>query len=96
MSERKFVPRRSTFAMVLVTAVVAWALAALLVNIETRKNEAKTTSVRLVEVGEDDTDPAHWGVNWPKEYDSYRRTAETTRTRLGGHGGSEALPEEEV
>src|SRR5262245_6722649 len=82
--------------MVLVTAVVAWVLAALLVNIETRKNEAKTTSVRLVEVGEDDTDPAHWGVNWPKEYDSYRRTAETTRTRFGGHGGSEALPAEKI
>src|SRR5215470_127888 len=96
MSERKFVPRRSNIAMVLVTAVVAWALAALLVNIETRKNEAKTTSVRLVEVGEDETDPARWGVNWPKEYDGYRRTAITTRTRFGGHGGSEAMPEEKI
>ena len=45
---------------------------------------------------EDDTDPRYWGVNWPKEYDSYKRTALTTRTRFGGHGGSEAMPEEKI
>ena len=64
----------------------------LLVNIYERKAEARRGPVRLVEVGEDDTDPAHWGINWPRQYDSYKRTAEATRTRFGGHGGSEALP----
>ncbi|TPW11280.1 MAG: cytochrome c-552 [bacterium] len=81
---------------VTLTAVATWLLTALLMNIETRKHEARTTHVRLVEVGEDDTDPAKWGVNWPKEYDSYQRTALTTRTRFGGHGGSEALPAEKI
>jgi nitrite reductase (cytochrome c-552) len=72
------------------------ALTALLVNIFERKAEARRPYVRLVDVTEDDTDPATWGVNWPKEYDSYKLTAQTTRTRFGGHGGSEAMPAEKI
>ena len=53
----------------------------LLVNIYERKAEARRGPVRLVEVGEDDTDPAHWGINWPRQYDSYKRTAEATHLR---------------
>ena len=68
----------------------------LLVNIYERKAEARRGPVRLVAVGEDDTDPAHWGINWPRQYDSYKRTAEATRTRFGGHGGSEALPAQKI
>src|SRR5262249_27451295 len=74
------------------TAVVA----ALLVNIFERKGEERSPFVRLVDVGEDDTDPAKWGTNWPAEYDSYKRTALTTRTQFGGHGGSEAMPAEKI
>jgi nitrite reductase (cytochrome c-552) len=77
-------------------AVVTAGLAALLVNIAERKEEARRAYVVLRPVGEDDTDPAAWGVNWPKQHDSYRRTATATRTRFGGHGGSEALPEEKL
>ncbi|MHB1121366.1 MAG: ammonia-forming cytochrome c nitrite reductase subunit c552 [Ramlibacter sp.] len=79
-----------------VAAVVAVALTALLVNIFERKQEAKVTTTRLVEVTRDTTDPAKWGVNWPKQYDSYKLTAQLTRTRFGGHGGSEALPQEKI
>ena len=68
----------------------------LLVNIYERKAEARRGPVRLVAVGEDDTDPAHWDINWPRQYDSYKRTAEATRTRFGGHGGSEALPAQKI
>lgn len=71
-------------------------LTALLLNIAERKQEARTPYVRLVEVGEDDTDPAKWGTNWPAQYDGYQRTALSTRTRFGGHGGSEALPEQKI
>ncbi|MDA1193704.1 MAG: ammonia-forming cytochrome c nitrite reductase subunit c552 [Planctomycetota bacterium] len=77
---------------VLVTALVT----ALLLNISDRKDEARTRFVRLVEVNEDTTDPAEWGKNWPRQYDSYQRTALATRTRFGGHGGSEALPEQKI
>ncbi|HTV25562.1 MAG TPA: ammonia-forming cytochrome c nitrite reductase subunit c552 [Polyangiaceae bacterium] len=71
-------------------------LTALLMNISERKAERRQPFVRLVEVTEDDTDPAHWGKNWPAQYDGYKRTAIPTRTRFGGHGGSEAMPAEKL
>jgi nitrite reductase (cytochrome c-552) len=69
---------------------------ALLMNIFERKVEQRSPFVRLVEVGENDTDPAKWGKNWPVQYDGYRRTALLTKTRFGGHQGSESLPEEKI
>jgi len=82
--------------LVLLVGVAAAAVTALLVNIAERKSEARAPYVQLVQVDEDTTDPAKWGVNWPRQYDSYQRTAIATRTRFGGHGGSEALPEEKI
>ena len=77
-------------------AVATALVTALLVNIFERKSEARNP-VRAPGRGRrGHTDPAKWGVNWPKQYDSYQRTAQTTRTRFGGHGGSEALPEEKI
>ena len=83
-------------AGIAIVAVATAAVTALLVNIFERKSEARQPFVRLVEVTEDTTDPAQWGINWPRQYDSYKRTALATRTRFGGHGGSEALPEEKI
>jgi nitrite reductase (cytochrome c-552) len=85
-----------TIAIALVVAAITAAVTALLININERKVEARNPYVRLVEVDENTTDPAKWGVNWPKQYDSYQRTAITTRTRFGGHGGSEAMPDEKI
>jgi nitrite reductase (cytochrome c-552) len=82
--------------LIVVVAIAAVAVAALLANVAERKAEAKNRYVRVVEVNEDTTDPTEWGKNWPKQYDSYKRTALATRTRFGGHGGSEALPEEKI
>ncbi len=79
-------------AVLLVTAVATTLMAALLVNIFERKSEGRAPYVMLVEVTEDTTDASVWGINWPRQYDSYKRTAITTRTRYGGHGGSESLP----
>ena len=86
----------SILALVVNVAIATAAVTALLVNIFERKTEAQQTYVRLVDVTEDTTDPAEWGINFPKQYDSYLRTAEATRTRFGGHGGSEALPEQKI
>ncbi len=83
-----------TVTIVAATAVVAGI--ALLVNIFERKAEALNPYVRMVEVTEDITDPAEWGKNWPKQYDSYKRTALPTKTKYGGHGGNEALPEQKI
>jgi nitrite reductase (cytochrome c-552) len=79
----------------LCTALAAGS-AALLVNVSQRKAEQNVPYVRVVDVGENDTDPAKWGRNWPAQYDGYRKTALHTSTRFGGHAGSEALPEEKI
>jgi nitrite reductase (cytochrome c-552) len=89
--------RRAVF--IVVVAVVAAGTAgitALLTNIFERKAEQRTQYVRVVEVGESDTDPAKWGKNWPAQYDGYKRTVLATQTRFGGHSGSEALPPEKI
>ncbi len=87
--------RVAPYLLVLVVVTTA-AVTALLLNVFERKSEARQPFVRLVEVDEDTTDPAVWGKNWPKQYDTYRLTALSTRTRFGGHGGSEALPEQKI
>lgn len=90
---------KKVFGYLVVTvgvAVATFLVTALLMNIRERKHEAKERYVRLVEVNEDVLDPAIWGKNWPKQYESYLLTALSTRTRFGGHGGSEALPEEKI
>src|SRR5215207_1486768 len=74
-------------AMVL-TALVVFGIAALLMNIFQRKQEAKNTYVRLVDVDDNTTDPAKWGTNWAREYDGYSRTVDQTHTRYGGSDGS--------
>ncbi len=83
-------------AIIVVACGASVLVTALLMNILERKNEAANRYVELVEVTEDDTDPAKWGVNWPKQYESYLLTSQSTRTRFGGHGGSEALPEQKI
>jgi nitrite reductase (cytochrome c-552) len=71
-----------------VFALVALGVAALLVNIAERKEQARHTFVKVVDVTDDDTDPAKWGKNWPREYDGYKRTAEPTSTKYGGAAGA--------
>jgi nitrite reductase (cytochrome c-552) len=66
------------------TAVATAVVAGLLINIHQRKQEAKNPYLKLVEVTENDVDPKKWGVNWPRQYDGYLRTAEPTSTRYGG------------
>lgn len=72
-----------------VMGIVTFGVTGLLVTIVEHKQEARTPFVRLVDVNEGMTDPEPWGTNWPRQYDGYKRTADTTRTR---YGGSEAMP----
>jgi nitrite reductase (cytochrome c-552) len=78
------------------TAVLAALITALLTNIFQHKQEARNPYLRFVDVTEETTDPAPWGINWPREYDTYKLTTVRSRTRYGGHGGSEALPREKA
>ena len=80
-------------ALIIITTA---SITSLLVNMVERKTEARQSYTRVVEVGEDDTDPVTWKANWPRQYDGYMKTALSTRTRFGGHGGSEALPEQKI
>lgn len=57
-------------------------------NIATRKAEGQRVAVELVQLSEDTIDPAEWGKNFPRQYDSYKRTVDIERTK---HGGSEAF-----
>ena len=94
MAETTKPTTKKRLALLLVlTAVVAAAIAvgvtALLVNIFTRKTEAKDPFYRVVKIDDDTTDPAVWGKNFPMQYDDYLKTVDQVRTR---YGGSEAVP----
>ncbi|MGH8068799.1 MAG: ammonia-forming cytochrome c nitrite reductase subunit c552 [Candidatus Entotheonellia bacterium] len=76
--------------MIVGAAVLATiAAVALLMNIFERKQEARNPFYRVVELTDDTDDPAVWGMNFPLQYDDYRRTVDQVRTRFGG---SEAEP----
>jgi nitrite reductase (cytochrome c-552) len=72
-----------------VTALVAFGVTALLVNIFERKQEARNPFFRVVELTDDTEDPEIWGKNFPLQYDGYKSTVDMERTRFGG---SDALP----
>jgi nitrite reductase (cytochrome c-552) len=70
------------------TAGAAFLVLMLYQNIVARKAEATKDVFRVVEVSDQTVDPAIWGKNYPRQYDSYKRTVDTERTN---HGGSEAF-----
>lgn len=70
--------------LTLVAAGATFGLVALLVNIFERKQEARAPVVKVVEVSEISTDPKPWGLNFPLQYEGYRRTVDTERTQYGG------------
>lgn len=80
---------RMLITTVVLSALVTLAVAALLVNIFERKQEARTPFAEVVKLTDDIADPAVWGRNFPLQYDSYKRTVDMVRTR---YGGSEAMP----
>src|SRR3990170_4325913 len=91
----RFLPnyfRGNTKIIYLITIVVVAAatvgVVLLLENVSQRKEEAKQQVFRLVEITEDTIDPVVWGKNFPRQFDGYRRTVDTERTK---HGGSEAF-----
>jgi len=85
----RFAPTRALVVVAVAAAGITLAVAALLVNIFERKQEARSTFVRAVALDDTTQDPARWGEDFPQEYDGYRRTVDMVRTRFGG---SEAMP----
>ncbi len=95
--ERTREPRRwgkgALIGLMLLTALLTFAVLSLTFSIFARKQEARQPFLRVVNVDEGTTDPAVWGANWPREYDSYLKTVDVTRTR---YGGSEAMPQQKL
>ncbi len=78
----------------IVSGLVMFGIAMLVMSIFTRKSESRNVYTRLVEVTEHTTDPVQWSKNWPRQYDAYMRTVDETHTRYGGSEG--AIPESRI
>ena len=65
--------------------IIMGLVAALLVNISTRKAEAEEYPLKVVEIAPGEVDPAVWGKNFPRHYDSFMKTQDSTiSTPYGG------------
>lgn len=74
--------------VIVLTALGTFAITALLMDINGKKQEARQAYIPLVELDEETVDPAQWGRNFPRQYDGYLKTVDEERTR---YGGSEAV-----
>lgn len=74
--------------LTIVVAALTVGVLLLYQNIAERKDEARQTVFKLTELSEMTMDPAEWGKNFPRQYDSYKRTVDIERTK---YGGSEAI-----
>jgi len=96
MNSSRLTDRRgmALWAYVVLIALVAGATFAVLMlyqNIVARKAEATQHVFKVAEINEKTVDPAIWGKNYPRQYDSYLRTADKYSTKYGG-AGSEGAP----
>jgi nitrite reductase (cytochrome c-552) len=65
--------------------VIMGGIAFLLTNIQTRKNEAAEFPLETVKIASTELDPAVWGQNYPREYDSFKKTEiDGNETTYGG------------
>jgi len=80
--------RKILVGLLVFVSVAVFAIMLLFGSILERKAEAKDHVFRVVNLTEDTIDPAEWGKNYPRQYDSYKRTVDIERTK---HGGSEAF-----
>ncbi len=72
-------------AVFILAAALTVVVAGLLLNINQRKQEATQFPLKVVEIASGELDPAVWGLNFPSQYDSFRRTEENYgETPYGG------------
>ena len=92
-------PARGRFvslALIVATALATVGVMALWQNMTERKQEAREVTFRVTNLSEASVDPAEWGRNFPRQYDSYRRTVDIERTRYGGSEAFQKLEEDPV
>src|SRR5690242_15602839 len=83
-------PRRRIWpfiAVSVISALLTFGLAALLMNVMERKREAREQYFKLAELSEDTIDPAIWGRDFPRQYDAYLRTADNDHGEFGSGDG---------
>jgi nitrite reductase (cytochrome c-552) len=87
--------RARIFILGVVGVVLGVGIGALLVTIAVRQQEARQTYLQIVEIKDDEPDPAVWGRNFPHEYEAYIKTVKTSElvkySDYGRYGGSEAF-----
>ena len=67
-------------------------IAFLLTNIQTHKNEEVEYPLKTVAIAENELDPAVWGQNFPREYDSFKKTEiDGVETPYGGSNSYDKL-----
>jgi nitrite reductase (cytochrome c-552) len=82
--------RRVIYGLIVVFGILAGVgLIALALDIMEKKQAAKNTFYRVVEITDETVDPQIWGKNFPLQYDDYLKTVDQVRTM---YGGSEAVP----
>lgn len=90
--------RKSSAGLYWFVAVLAagatFGIASMKSNISDRKTEAKQTGFTLVQLDEKTSSPAIWGQNFPRQYDSYRRTVDQDHTKYGGSEAFQKLDED--
>jgi len=86
-------PTKTIIAIGFAVCVAAGAgIALLLQDINKHQFEAGQTFFKVAEVDEKTTDPAVWGRNFPRQYDTYQRTVDMEHTRFGGSDADPASP----
>ncbi|MGD0201462.1 MAG: ammonia-forming cytochrome c nitrite reductase subunit c552 [Bryobacteraceae bacterium] len=78
-------PRRWTYlALSAAAAAATFLVMMLLFNVRERRQEARLTHVEVARITEDTVEPAEWGRNFPREFESFQRTREMQATKYGG------------
>jgi nitrite reductase (cytochrome c-552) len=66
-------------------AAIMAAIGLLLTNIVGRKGEEREYPLKIVEIADNELDPAIWGQNFPRQYATFRKTEDSTiSTPYGG------------
>lgn len=79
----------------IVTVVVVFLLGLLASSVINRKNEAKYQYVPQVEIGENESRNEVWGENYPKEYQSWLQTSESSFASYQGGSAMRDMLEED-
>src|SRR5262249_40913909 len=77
-SRRSFRTPILKFMAFVLGGTIMLGVAFLLLSIQLHKDEARAFPAQVVPIAENELDPSVWGVNFPREYDSFMKTKDDT------------------